>query len=373
VRPPFRLGPTAAAAAGLFAFAGLPAAILIAALSQADVAWDFHHELYPQAELMLAGDNPYPGPGHDPATGTNLVWPPLAAYLVAPLTALPVGAADVVMAVSGLACLWTALWVVQVRDWRVYGVVVLWPPVYVELGLSHLTPVIALLTALAWRAQASQLRSGLLLGAAVALKLFAWPLGVWLVATGRRSAALVAALVAAGSVLLILPYTGLDEYADAVMDVGRTFDQDAYTVFGLLTQAGASDVLARTVTLLVSAALLWATWRQRSFTLAVATALVASPIVWLDYFALTAIPLAIARPRLSPVWFVPLAAVGLEGAGLEIGDVLGTLRAFAVFGAVLAVAYVAERDGRPAHLADGVDRVGKPAGLAAEPVRTRRA
>ena len=66
--------------------------------------------------------------------------------------------------------------------------------------------------------------------------------------------------------------------------------------------------------------LLAATWRYRSFTLAIAAALTISPIVWLDYFALAAVPLAIARPRLSWVWFLPLATWGLRGAGLDIGD-----------------------------------------------------
>ena len=92
-------------------------------------------------------------------------------------------------------------------------------------------------------------------------------------------------------------------------------------------------------TVAATAGLAVATWRRRSFSLAIATALVASPIVWLDYFALTAVPLAIARPRLSWIWFVPLATVGLEGAGLAIGDGVGTTRALVAFSVVLAVAY----------------------------------
>ena len=63
-------------------------------------------------------------------------------------------------------------------------------------------------------------------------------------------------------------------------------------------------------------------WRYRSFALAIAAALVLSPIVWLDYFALAALPLALARPRLSAIWFLPIATWGLEGAGLGIGDVV---------------------------------------------------
>ncbi len=54
--------------------------------------------------------------------------------------------------------------------------------------------------------------------------------------------------------------------------------------------------------LAVGLALLAGVWRYRSFALAIAASLVLSPIVWLDYFALAAVPLAIARPRLSWIW-----------------------------------------------------------------------
>ena len=101
------------------------------------LAWDFHHELYPQAQTMLDGDNPYPSAAHDPATGTNHVWPPAAALVIAPLTMLPPAAADLVIALLGLVCFAAALWIVGVRDWRVYGVVVLWPPVFDRARGSH--------------------------------------------------------------------------------------------------------------------------------------------------------------------------------------------------------------------------------------------
>src|SRR4029079_6452936 len=87
----------------------------------------------------------------------------------------------------------------------------------------------------------------------------------------------------------------------------------------------------RAATLLIGIVLLVTTWHYRSFTLALATALVVSPIVWLDYFALAALPLTLARPRLSWVWLLPVATWGLEGAGIGIGDVGGTVRLVVVF------------------------------------------
>ena len=63
---------------------------------------DFHHEIYPQAEVMLDGRDPYPSPDWDPTVAPNFIWPPTVAFSHAPLTLLPLGAADVVMVVLGL-------------------------------------------------------------------------------------------------------------------------------------------------------------------------------------------------------------------------------------------------------------------------------
>ena len=75
-----------------------------------------------------------------------------------------------------------------------------------------------------------------------------------------------------------------------------------------------------------------------------------SPIVWLDYFALAVVPLALARPRLSLVWFLPLATWGLRGAGLGIGDPTEIARLLLVFVIVFGVAFHGEPDrgGAPA-------------------------
>ncbi len=78
---------------------------------------DFHHELYPEAKLLLHGHNPFPA-AEDEIGGANLIWPPVAAYLVSPLTLLPASVADVVMVLIGLACFALSLWLVGVRDWR---------------------------------------------------------------------------------------------------------------------------------------------------------------------------------------------------------------------------------------------------------------
>ena len=325
-------------------FAVLPAAVVVGmfavALNTGPLAWDFRNELYPQAKDLLAGTNPYP----------EALWPPLAAVVAMPFTVLPSEAAGVAFALVGLACMALALWLVGVRDWRVYGVAGLWPSVLGDIRIAHLTPLLCLLAALVWRYRDRPLASGAALGVAGGLKFLLWPLGVWLLATGRIRAAVVAAAVALGSLLLVVPFAPVDDYLRTVRDVANGFDQDSYSTYGLLLRLDASNAVAHAVTYALGAALLLLTWQRRSFALAIAAALVLSPIVWLDFYALAAVPLAIARPRLSAAWFLPLLCWGLPSSGIDADPVWGVGLVLLVFSCVLLVAVRAEplaRSGRP--------------------------
>jgi glycosyl transferase family 87 len=313
------------------------ATMFVVGLDSRPLSHDFHFELYPEAKELLAGRNPFPGDDFDPASPPNLIWPPVAAYLVAPLTLFPRDTADLLMACLGLLCFAASLRVVGVRDWRVYGAFALWPQVAGEMRLSHLTPQLCLLSALAWRSRRRLIVPGALVGFAVALKLFVWPLFVWLLAIRRPVAAGVSVLVAGASLLLVLPFTGLGDYVGALLELGRAFDQDSYTIGGMALQLGLPEAAARGVTIVCGTALLFAAWRNRSFALAIATALTVSPIIWLDYYAVAGIPLAIARPRVSLVWLLPVLTWGLHGAGLGIGSTTNTLRLLIVFAVVFAV------------------------------------
>ena len=307
------------------------------------LARDFHNELYPEAKLLLDWENPFPGPDHPLEYGHNPIWPPLAAFLVSPFTLLSPAAADWVMALAGVALAMLSLRIVGVRDWRVYGAFALWPPVIGEIRVAHLTPFLCVLVALAWRYRDARFAPGLAVGLAGAVKFFLWPLGVWLAAIGRAREMLVAAAVAGASLLLVLPFTGLDDYFRTLLDLGEAFDQDSYSPFGFLVQVGAPERFARVVSVALGAALLLACWRRASLALAVAAALVLSPIVWLDYYAVAAVPLAIVRPRFSLVWLAPIATWGLLSAGIGAGNGWGSARVLVVFAIVFAVIVRAER------------------------------
>jgi hypothetical protein len=312
-------------------FAVLPVVVVVTmfvtAVTTGPLAWDFRNELYPQAKTLLDGNNPWP----------EGLWPPLATVIAMSFTVMPSEAAGVAFALFGLACMALALWLVGVRDWRVYGAVSLWPSMLGDIRIAHLTPLLCLLAALVWRYRDRPLASGAALGLAGGLKFLLWPLGVWLLATGRVRAAVVGALVAATSLLLVVPFSPLDNYLGTLRDVSDRFDQDSYSPYGLLIRLGASNAAAHGVTYALGAVLLVLTWRRRSYALAIAAALVLSPIVWLDFYALAAIPLAIARPRLSWIWFLPLVTWGLPSSGIAADETWGVGRVLIVFAAVFCV------------------------------------
>ena len=255
--------------------------------------------------------------------------------VAAPLTLLSPDSADVVAAVLELVAFLAALWLVGVRDWRVYGAGMLWPQVLGEIRVAHYSLVLCLLVAIAWRTRARTLVPGLAIGAAIALKFFVWPLVVWLAAIRRYRDALFAACLGAASLLLILPFTSPFEYLRMLRELGAAYDQDSYSPYGLVVQLGAPSAVGSAVTLVLGLGLLGLAYRRRSFALFVGAALVLSPIVWLDYYALLALPLAIVAPTFRAVWLLPLVTWGMASGGRGAGDALHSLRLLGVFAVVL--------------------------------------
>jgi hypothetical protein len=291
------------------------------------LALDFHNELYRQAEAVVDGRDAYDAPDADLADRSNAVWPMAAVLPVVPFTALPPAVADWLATGAVLAALVAALWLLDVRDWRIYGAVLLWPAVIEAVQTANASLPLALLVAAAWRWRGSAPAAGLALGYAIAVKLFLWPVAVWLALTGRLRAAAIAAVAAAASLLLIVPFTSLTDYVRLLRNLGETFEHDAYTPFALLADLGVPDTAARVVTTALGIAVLALAWRRGSLGLALAAALVFSPLVWRHFFVLLLVPLALWRPRFDAVWLIPIAMwVGdgtLNGAPWQTAAVLG--------------------------------------------------
>ena len=89
----------------------------------------------------------------------------MAAVLpVVPLTAFPPGVADWLATALVLAALVAALWLLDVRDWRVYGVVLLWPSMIEAVQTANASLPLTLLVALMWRYRDRAAIAGLALG-----------------------------------------------------------------------------------------------------------------------------------------------------------------------------------------------------------------
>jgi hypothetical protein len=207
-----------------------------------------------------------------------------------------------------------------VRDWRVYGLLLLWPAGLAAVQSGNLTLVLGLLAAVAWRYRERRYVPGLAIGAAIALKLFLWPLLVWLLAIrAYRSAALAAAIGVGGGMLTALPFTSLRSFLDLESRLGHIFGPESYNLVGLLAGSGsASFGTALAIAGLVGLAVLVLAYRRRSLPLAISASLLLSPIVWLHYFALLLVAIAVRRPALAAVWFLPLLLWVCPGTGNQV-------------------------------------------------------
>lgn len=329
--------------AELLVFGALP--VLSVALSLAAywgdnrLALDFHYELYPQAELVRAGEPAFDTPDDYLEDRANLIWPIAAVLPVVPLTLAGPDAADWIATGFTIATLVAALLVLGVKDWRVYGVTFLWPSVIDAYQTANASLPLVLFVAVAWRWRHRAAIAGSAIGLAIAVKFFLWPAVVWLLAIRRVTAAVVAGAIIVGSLLLMVPFTDIGEYVRLLQKLRRTFEPETYTIFAVLNDLGAPEIVSRGATIGAGAALLGLAWRRRSLTLALGAALVFSPIVWRHFFVLLIVPLALARPRLHVLWFVPISF--WLGDGTFNGDTPRTAFVLLVAAAVVAACELA--------------------------------
>ena len=310
-------------------FGALPAIVVVllfvSAIEDDAVAFDFR-VFYGAAEAVLDGESPYQDPEDENAiVARGYVYPPITAIAVIPLTVLPVEAAGLLVMALLVGAALAIPYVLGVRDWRCYGLLLLWPPVISAVQTGTVTLLLALGAALAWRCRDRTTVAAGSVGATLSLKLILWPLLVWQAATRRLVSAVAAfavgALLAVGS-WAVIGFKGLTEYPDVLRRLQAVVELDSYTLYVVALDVGASSVVARVIWLAAGIATLAGVVlvarrgnERRAFVLAVAGALLLSPIVWLHYFALLAVVVALSRPRLSLVWFVPLAMVVTPGSG----------------------------------------------------------
>lgn len=278
--------------------------IAIAATTEG-FAGDFRMELYPEARAVLRGVNPFPA-AEAPFSYHNFIWPIPAAIAVSPFALLAPGAATVVFSCVLGGVLLASLWILGIRDWRVYGLVGVWPATVSGFQAGNITPLLVLLLAIAWRFRGRSLVAGIAIGAAVALKLFLWPMIVWLLATRRWLGSGVA--IASGCLvfLTVLPYTSVAEYVRLMAHLAEAFGPQGFSPIGFFAQSGLPSGMAHVLGYSVGLTTLFLACRRQSFVLALAASLLISPIVWLHYFTLLLVPLAIRSKSVGWLWVVPI-------------------------------------------------------------------
>lgn len=342
----------------------------LASLGGTMMPGDFGYVFVAAGDDVLAGRTPYmdaddfEGPPQAP-----YAYPPVLAIAVTPLSALPEqvrGAflPGVLFSLVLIGAMVGALLLLGVRDWRCYPVALLAPFTLESIEYGAVGPLLTLLVALGWRyrdrAPVAAGASGLL----VVLKLFLWPVLAWLVFT-RRFRAAAGGFVLGGLLALVswavIGFQGLLDYPRLLRKLVDVEAENSYSAFALLRVAGVPEVAAQALVAVAGIALLGLAWRsandssltaldrdRRSLGLVLAAALVLTPILWLHYLVLLYVPIALARPRLSAVWFVPLALTVLEWRdwyrGWPRGDV-GALLSVAIAVALVLVVTLHGRAG----------------------------
>jgi Glycosyltransferase family 87 len=264
---------------------------------------------------LLDGERIYPSHAElDLATRTYFVYPPVVAVAFVPFSLLPLVVAGALYSLLALLATGMTLRVLGIEDKRCYIALLFWMPVLQGVGLGTIAPFLALALAIAWKYRHSALTMPLVLSVAVVAKLFLWPLLFWLVATRRWRAAALSGLATAVLVLVpwaLLGFRDFDWYPHALrllLDHEQQLGFSASTALGPLH----ANVVAPAIQLGAVLAIFFLARQEdgdrRSFSAAVICALLLSPLVWIHYFVVLVVPIALASRRFGWMWVLPAAA-----------------------------------------------------------------
>jgi hypothetical protein len=279
-------------------------------------AKDFADEYWVAGARLLHGGGVYAWSHASIVHLTAFPYPALTAIVMVPFALVSKGVSEWLFVAVLMVSLAAALKALDVRDWRLYGLVLLWPPVVNAWYMGNVTLLLVLGLALVWRFRDRALLAGVLTAAMVSLKPFVWPVALWLLATRRYRAA--AWSIAAGAAInavawTVLGFGQIGRFLHLSSEVTSALVHTGYGAVALglhlgLTR-GAASAAEVALSLVAALAMVWMGRRGRddaALAVCVVLMLLASPLVWNHYCALIVVPMAIARPRLSRVWLAPL-------------------------------------------------------------------
>jgi Glycosyltransferase family 87 len=295
---------------GLIPLLSVPA-LTVLLLRQHQFAFDFSGWYWPAGQRLLHGLSPYVEPYpralYYPAPGL-IVFTPFS------LIGRPIG--DALFTAFAIASVPATLRVLGIRDWRLYGLVMLLEPVVVGWETANITLPLCLGVAVMWRFRDHRLIPGVTLGLLIAIKLFFWPLGFWLIATRRYAAAGWTAaftLVFSAVGWAVVGFSEVPHYLNALHAFTLHAEWAHYGLASLLLHAGAEPAVAYLVMIMVGLAAAGACVYhgiqrrdRRAFSWSIVAALALSPVVETHYLAILLVPMLLAWPTFGPVWLVPL-------------------------------------------------------------------
>lgn len=324
-----------------------PLWVLVTAALGGNFALDFHYAYLRGAHAVAHGASPYGSLSAYALAHEPFIYPPLSAYLFVPFSLLPTTVADMIAVVLVTAAVPATLYLLGVRDWRCYAISFLWWPTIIGMQTANVTLPLLLGLALIWRYRDRKVVAGLVCGVVIALKLFFWPVLVWLVATRRYRTAAVAA--ASSALLVFLPwagigFAGLRGYPHLLSMVSSREGPGDYSIAALLHTVLPSWNADTAVETLIGAALLAVVLvlgrRRRdrdAFALAILAILVLSPLLEMHYCSVLLVVVALYQRRFGIAWVLPLLIWGAPASAA--GSSAQVMHVLAVIAATCAAAY----------------------------------
>ena len=309
--------PGLATVALLFVAAAWMLGFVAMSVAQGLLGWDVRFAYLPAADAVLDGRSPYPELD-DPILldQKGYVYPPQLLYLVLPLTWLPDAVVGMLVAATLIALVVLTLRVLEVTDLRCYAAAFLWMPTMSGVLLANVSIPLAFAAAVLWKYRDEVWPPAVALGLTVSAKLLFWPLFVWAVVTRRLRMTALAIAVGLGVTLTAwaaIGFDGLTGYPDLLRRLSEIQSENSYSLVGVADTLGLPEWVGRAAMLLTGGALLacCVVFARRgddfrSFTAALGATLALSPIVWLHYLVVLLVPMAIARPRFSALWLLPV-------------------------------------------------------------------
>jgi hypothetical protein len=376
----FSYVPTAALAV---AAAWICVGVTLGAFGNTHGLLDFH-TFRRAGDAVLHGSSPYPAVDAGLLSGQEqFVYPAPAALVFAAVALLPVTIAAGLWYALSLAAGLGAFVVAGVRDVRVLLTLLCSMWFMHALYVGAVTPFLALGVALAWRWRDTAWRGATVLAIVIGIKLLPAPLILWLWWSGRRAQALRCLAISAaliGGSWALLGFAGFATYPDTLDLLSQLLAWRGYSLTSLALALGAPFATAKLLALAAAAAALALAYRvgpadeRQAFLLCIVAALLASPIVWVNYFALVMVGVALHRPGFSWIWVAPIVL------GLPYIQSEGHLVPILVWNvALVAVAAACARTSAPSHdspvaavaPAHGTVRQARPGGSSRRPARPK--